>query len=218
MVGSDVEQDGDVGMEVVHVVELERAKLDDIVFVWILSHLQCERASDVACKSCVIACCLEDVVDERRGCGLAIRARNANHLGVGVASGKFYLADDVYSLVDGLFYHWRFFWYARAFYYFVGIKNALFGVLLFLPFNVMVVEHSLIFVFYCRHVAYEHVESFSADEIIKSPGIPKEAPMIQKIEANGIHIISEIEFAGRYDNAKKICITGSNGKTTTYQS
>ena len=39
--------------------------------------------------------------------------------------------------------------------------------------------------------------------------------MIQKIEANGIHIISEIEFAGRYDNAKKICITGSNGKTTT---
>lgn len=55
----------------------------------------------------------------------------------------------------------------------------------------------------------------NADEIIKSPGIPSTAPMIQKIEANGIHIISEIEFAGRYDNAKKICITGSNGKTTT---
>ena len=55
----------------------------------------------------------------------------------------------------------------------------------------------------------------NADEIIKSPGIPSTAPMIQKIEANGIHIISEIEFAGRYDSAKKICITGSNGKTTT---
>ena len=55
----------------------------------------------------------------------------------------------------------------------------------------------------------------NADEIIKSPGIPSTAPMIRKIEEKGIHIISEIEFAGRYDTAKKICITGSNGKTTT---
>lgn len=54
-----------------------------------------------------------------------------------------------------------------------------------------------------------------ADEVIKSPGIPDEAPMIQKIIAKGIHIISEIEFAGRYTDAKMICITGSNGKTTT---
>ncbi len=54
-----------------------------------------------------------------------------------------------------------------------------------------------------------------ADEVIKSPGIPDEAPMIQKIIAKGIHIISEIEFAGRYTNSKMICITGSNGKTTT---
>ena len=55
----------------------------------------------------------------------------------------------------------------------------------------------------------------SADEVIKSPGIPDEAPMIQKIIAKGIHIISEIEFAGRYTDSKMICITGSNGKTTT---
>lgn len=55
----------------------------------------------------------------------------------------------------------------------------------------------------------------NADEVIKSPGIPSTAPMVRKIEERGIGIISEIEFAGRYDNAKKICITGSNGKTTT---
>lgn len=54
-----------------------------------------------------------------------------------------------------------------------------------------------------------------ADEVIKSPGIPKEAPMIQKLIAKGTPIISEIEFAGRYTDAKMICITGSNGKTTT---
>ena len=55
----------------------------------------------------------------------------------------------------------------------------------------------------------------SADEIIKSPGIPNNAPMVRKAEEKGIGIISEIEFAGRYTNSKMICITGSNGKTTT---
>ena len=54
-----------------------------------------------------------------------------------------------------------------------------------------------------------------ADEVIKSPGIPDTAPMIVKIKEKGIHIISEIEFAGRYTRSKMICITGSNGKTTT---
>lgn len=63
----------------------------------------------------------------------------------------------------------------------------------------------------------QHTEELvlNADEVIKSPGIPATAPMVQKIMEKGIHVISEIEFAGRYDTAKKICITGSNGKTTT---
>jgi UDP-N-acetylmuramoylalanine--D-glutamate ligase len=55
----------------------------------------------------------------------------------------------------------------------------------------------------------------SADEVIKSPGIPDEAPLIQKFKKRGTPIVSEIEFAGRFSNAKMICITGSNGKTTT---
>ena len=55
----------------------------------------------------------------------------------------------------------------------------------------------------------------SADEVVKSPGIPSTVPMVRKLEAQGTPILSEIEFAGRYDSAKKICITGSNGKTTT---
>lgn len=54
-----------------------------------------------------------------------------------------------------------------------------------------------------------------SDEIIKSPGIPDTAPIIKKIKNAGIPIISEIELAGRYTKAKMICITGSNGKTTT---
>lgn len=55
----------------------------------------------------------------------------------------------------------------------------------------------------------------NADEVVKSPGIPTAAPMVQKLMGQGTPILSEIEFAGRYDSAKKICITGSNGKTTT---
>ena len=55
----------------------------------------------------------------------------------------------------------------------------------------------------------------SADEVVKSPGIPGTVPMVQKLRSMGTHIISEIEFASRYDTAKKICVTGSNGKTTT---
>ena len=63
----------------------------------------------------------------------------------------------------------------------------------------------------------QHTEELilNADEVIKSPGIPDKAPLIKKLHALGMPIISEIEFAGRYTNAKMICITGSNGKTTT---
>ena len=63
----------------------------------------------------------------------------------------------------------------------------------------------------------QHTEALvmNADEVVKSPGIPTSAPLIQKLTAQGTPILSEIEFAARYTNAKMICITGSNGKTTT---
>ena len=63
----------------------------------------------------------------------------------------------------------------------------------------------------------QHTEEFilNASEIVKSPGIPETAPMVAKAIQAGIPIISEIEFAGRYTTSKMICITGSNGKTTT---
>ena len=71
-----------------------------------------------------------------------------------------------------------------------------------------------------HHIEWEeghHTEEkiLNADEVIKSPGIPKEAPMIQKLLKQNTPIISEIEFAGLYTRSKMICITGSNGKTTT---
>ncbi|MGC9341412.1 MAG: Mur ligase family protein, partial [Bacteroidales bacterium] len=69
-------------------------------------------------------------------------------------------------------------------------------------------------------ISYEenkHTERhiLNADEIIKSPGIPESSAIVQQIRKKEIKVISEIEFAGRYTSARKVCITGSNGKTTT---
>ena len=69
-------------------------------------------------------------------------------------------------------------------------------------------------------IAFEdggHTEDkiLNADEVMKSPGISDETPIVAKIIARGIPIVSEIEFAARFTNAKMVCITGSNGKTTT---
>ena len=63
----------------------------------------------------------------------------------------------------------------------------------------------------------QHTEDriLTAAEVIKSPGIPDKAPIIKKLIEKNVSIISEIEFAARYTSAKLICITGSNGKTTT---
>ena len=62
-----------------------------------------------------------------------------------------------------------------------------------------------------------HTESrlLDADIVIKSPGIPPTAPLVRKFTEKGTPVLSEIEFAGRYTNARMVCITGSNGKTTT---
>ncbi len=62
---------------------------------------------------------------------------------------------------------------------------------------------------------HSEAKILNADLVIKSPGIPEKAELVVKLKEKGLKIISEIEFAGRYTNAKKICITGSNGKTTT---
>ncbi len=70
-------------------------------------------------------------------------------------------------------------------------------------------------------IAYEHGHPhtqelvLNADEVIKSPGVPPTAPLVKAVVAKGIPVISEIEFAGRYTDAKMVCITASNGKTTT---
>ena len=62
---------------------------------------------------------------------------------------------------------------------------------------------------------HSEAEILNADLVVKSPGVPDTAPLIMKLKETGTSVISEIEFAGRYTDAMTICITGSNGKTTT---
>ncbi len=79
------------------------------------------------------------------------------------------------------------------------------------PYRAMLDQHGI--AWEDGHHTEERV--LRADLIVKSPGIPASAPLVQKLTEQGTPIISEIEFASRYTKAKMICITGSNGKTTT---
>ena len=92
-------------------------------------------------------------------------------------------------------------------------------------FDVFVSDKSLIKEKYKQQLIEENIlfeegthteeKILNADEVVKSPGIPDKVELVQKLHAKMIPVVSEIEFAGRYTTAKKICITGSNGKTTT---
>lgn len=92
-------------------------------------------------------------------------------------------------------------------------------------FDVFVSDKSLIKEKYKQQLIEENIlfeegihteeKILNADEVVKSPGIPDQVELVQKLRSKSVSVISEIEFAGRYTTAKKICITGSNGKTTT---
>lgn len=89
-------------------------------------------------------------------------------------------------------------------------------------FDVFVSDKSLIKEKYKQQLVEENIlfeegvhteeKILNADEVVKSPGIPDKVDLVQKLRAQSVPVISEIEFAGRYTTAKKICITGSNGK------
>ncbi len=78
-------------------------------------------------------------------------------------------------------------------------------------YKIQLIEENILF----EEGIHTEEKILNADEVIKSPGIPDKAELVQKLLTKNISVISEIEFASRYTSAKKICITGSNGKTTT---
>jgi UDP-N-acetylmuramoylalanine--D-glutamate ligase len=85
------------------------------------------------------------------------------------------------------------------------------GALIKEKYKTQLIEENILF----EEGIHTQEKILNAHEVIKSPGIPDKAEIVVKLREKNIPVISEIEFAGRYTNAKKICITGSNGKTTT---
>ncbi len=121
MVWSDVEQDCHVGTELIHVVELETAQLDDIVLMRSLCHLQGQTLSDIASQTYIIASRLDDVIDQRSSCGLAVATCDADHLGICISACKFYFADDRCTLSHQFLNHRCFLRNTRALDDFISI-------------------------------------------------------------------------------------------------
>ena len=123
MVGSDVEQNGYISLELVHVVELETAKFDDVVVVLLLGYLKGEAVADVSCQSGIQASLLEYVVNQRCRCCLAVASGNANHLGIGISACKLDFRNDRNVVFLYLYNHRSVVGNSRALYNLVGIKD-----------------------------------------------------------------------------------------------
>ena len=159
VVGGDVENHGHVGLEAVHVVELETAEFHHIHRVRVAGHLPCQAFSHIAGQGGVDAGAPQDVVGEQGGGGLAVAAGYAHHLGVGVAAGEFYLADYRDALGHSLQHNRRIAGNAGAFYYLGGREDACCAVAAFLEGYVFLLEHFAVARSYGAAVAKENVEA-----------------------------------------------------------
>ena len=158
MVGGDVEQDGNVGSESVHIVELETAELYDVVIkVLALGYLECQAAAYISCQAHIIACLLEYVIDKAGGGGLAVGTCHTNHPGMGITSGKLYLADDGNTCLTNLLHHGSIFRNTRTLDHLGGIEYLLLGVVAFLPLYSILSQNLLIVRLYLSEVTHEDI-------------------------------------------------------------
>ena len=160
MIGRNIQKNGDIRTEIIHIIQLEGTEFNDVVFVRVFSYLQRQRVADVTSKSGIIACFLEDMIDKTGGSCLTIRTCDTNHFRIGVATGKFYFADDVNTFLLDFHNHRSSIRNTGTFDNLVGIQDFLFCVMAFFPLNLVVVQHLLVFLVDNRHVAYKHIETF----------------------------------------------------------
>ncbi len=129
VVGGDVHQHSDVGTEIIHVLQLERAEFHNIDVVFVFGDLPCQRTSYIACKPCVDACLAQDMVNQHSRGGLAVRPGYTHHFGIAVAAGEFDFRNNrdatLFKFLDDRGRGG----YARRFHHLVGIQNQLFGVM-----------------------------------------------------------------------------------------
>ena len=161
MVGGDVQQDGNVGAEAVHVVELEAGEFQDVVVeLCALGYLEGKTAADVPGQPYVVARALEDVIDERRGGCLAVAARYADHLGLRVARGKLYFGNDGDALGARLGDDGRVLGDSGALDDLPGCEDGAFGVPPFFPADSFGIEHFFVLALYRAAVGDKGVHAF----------------------------------------------------------
>ena len=158
MVRSDVHQYGDVRTEVIHIIQLERAKFDNIVIVVIFGYLQSKAFADVACQTYVQTCAFENMVDQ------GSRTCNTDHFGISIASGKLNLGDHRCALSFQFQDDWGIIRDTGAFNHLISIQNEFFGMVSFFPGNLMAVEKFLILVLDSGHVRNKRLKSFDFSE------------------------------------------------------
>ena len=159
MVRGNIQQDGHIGTEIIHIVQLKRRQFNDVVFMRIFSNLQSQRITDIASQTGIITSRLENMVDKTSRCGLTIRTRNTDHLRVGVAPGKLYLANDMDTLLLNFDNHRSSVGNTRTLDNLIGIQNLFLCMTAFLPTNLVVVHQFFILVVDFRHVAHKHVKA-----------------------------------------------------------
>ena len=157
MVGRDVHQHGDVSLEAVHVVELETAQFDHVARVRILGHLQGEAAPNVARQTNVQPGLAQDVVRQRRGCRLAIAARDADHPRVGVSPGQLDLGEDRDATLYGCAHDGRRVGYAGALDDLVRVEDLGLRVMTLFEEDTTLEQHRLVFLGDRAAVGDEHV-------------------------------------------------------------
>ena len=144
VVRRDIKQDGYIRVEIIHVVQLEATQLYHVILMRRLRHLQGKALADIASQPHIVARGLKNMVDKRSCRGLAIAARNADHLRRGISTREFYLADDMSSLLHQLLHDGSLLRDAWAFDDFVRVKDFVLCMLAFFPFYAMQVEQLLV--------------------------------------------------------------------------
>ena len=144
MIRRDIQQDGDVGLEVIHVIELERGELDDIIVVVLARDLEGQRVTDIAREADIESGIAEDIIDERSSSGLTVRTGDTDHLGVGIARGEFDLGDDRRMLRPEFLDEGRGEGYTGGLDDFIGVEDEGLGMVAVFPCDGVLVEEGTI--------------------------------------------------------------------------
>jgi hypothetical protein len=125
----------------------------------LLSHLTGKTCPDVSAQSHIEAGRLQDMIDQTRGGCFAVTPRDANHFGIGVASGKFYLAHHMNAASCHFLHDRSAIGYARTFYYFLCCQDNFFGMFSFLEINMIIDKRLSMLVVKLSAIRQKHVES-----------------------------------------------------------